>query len=283
MVDLPGSASQWGRRGKMLVPLLGVLAALAMVVAAFGIVMLQKEKDHRLAKERELKLAVAENEELRAHATELENQAEELKGKLSKAEKDSAQVGQELAKAIDSQKDLTKSVEDREQEIKRLTKDLEQAQSQQKQATSQLADLQSERDSIKKQLSDLESAKTSLEAKLAEATGRPTVELDRVVVGQGGDAASAGSTSAATMAASAPSTSSGNGQVVVINREYDFIVMNIGKNHGLAIGQQFKIVRGGEILGTVKVEKVYDELSAAAILPDSKKDSIREGDAVVAL
>jgi hypothetical protein len=33
----------------------------------------------------------------------------------------------------------------------------------------------------------------------------------------------------------------------------------------------------------VKVEKVYDELSAAAILPDSKKDIIREGDLVKAL
>ncbi len=59
--------------------------------------------------------------------------------------------------------------------------------------------------------------------------------------------------------------------------------MNMGKNQGLTVGQQFKIVRGSEVLGTVKVEKVYDELSAAAILPESKKDSIREGDAVVAL
>ena len=85
------------------------------------------------------------------------------------------------------------------------------------------------------------------------------------------------------MPAGASAGSPANGQVVVINREYDFIVMNMGKNQGLAIGQQFKIVRGGEVLGTVKVEKVYDELSAAAILPESKKDAISEGDAVVAL
>jgi hypothetical protein len=37
------------------------------------------------------------------------------------------------------------------------------------------------------------------------------------------------------------------------------------------------------VLGRVKVEKIYDELSAAAILPDSRKDTIREGDAVRAL
>ena len=73
------------------------------------------------------------------------------------------------------------------------------------------------------------------------------------------------------------------GQVVVVNREYDFIVMNRGKNHGLSVGQEFQIVRGNQVLGKVKVEKVYDELSAAAILPDSQKDNIKEGDAVKAL
>ena len=276
------TASQWGRRGKMLVPLLGVLAVMAMGVAAFGIVMLQQEKDKRIAKERELKLAVAENEELKARASELEQAKAQVEDQLAKANKDAAQAKQDLAKAIESRDTLAKSVEDREQEIRRITKDLEQAQSQQKQATSQLSDLQSERDSVKKQLADLESAKNTLEAKLAEATGRPTVELDKVVVN--GQASPGNGAPAAASSAFTPSSASAtNGQVVVINREYDFVVMNMGKNHGLAIGQQFKIVRGSEVLGTVKVEKVYDELSAAAILPDSKKESIKEGDAVVAL
>lgn len=283
--SLAQPASQWDRRGKLLVPLLGFLAVLAMGVAAFGIVMLQQEKDKRIAKERELKLAVAENEELKARANELEQAKAAVEDQLAKANKDVSQAKQDLVKAVEARDALTKSVEDREQEIKRLAKDLEQAQTQQKQAVSQLSDLQTERDSIKKQLTDLESAKSALESKLAEATGRPTVELDRVVVGgqPGGDSASASMAPSQAAGSSAAPASGTNGQVVVINREYDFIVMNMGRNHGLAIGQQFKIVRGSEVLGTVKVEKVYDELSAAAILPDSKKDSIKEGDAVVAL
>ena len=70
------------------------------------------------------------------------------------------------------------------------------------------------------------------------------------------------------------------GQVIVVNREYDFIVVNLGSNQGLTLGQEFHIVRGDQVLGRVKVEKLYDELSAAAILPNSDKDAIREGDAV---
>ena len=85
------------------------------------------------------------------------------------------------------------------------------------------------------------------------------------------------------MPVAAVSSTVDSGQVVVVNREYDFIVMNLGKNHGLSVGQEFKVVRGNEVLGRVKVEKVYDELAAAAILPESQKDNIREGDGVKAL
>ncbi len=114
----------------------------------------------------------------------------------------------------------------------------------------------------------------SLETKVLELSGQPTVELDKVVVSSGESPA----------AAKAVTPASGReGQVIVVNREYDFIVMNLGKNNGLEIGQQFQIVRGEEVLGWVKVEKVYDELAAAAILPQSKKEQIREGDVVKAL
>ena len=267
-----------GQSGKLLVPLLGGLAVLAMGVAAFGILLMQQERDKRIAKERELKVIVAEREDLKARNSELEQAKTQAEEQLARARKDLTQAQQEMAKAIEARDTLTKSIEDREREIGRLTKDLEQAQTQSKQATSQLADLQSERDVIKKQLADLESAKSTLEAKVAEMSSHPTVELDKVVVN--GQSMATGATATAS---SGPSGSSANGQVVVVNREYDFIVMNMGKNQGLTVGQQFKIVRGSEVLGTVKVEKVYDELSAAAILPESKKDSIREGDAVVAL
>lgn len=263
--------------GKLLVPLLGGLAVLAMGAAAFGIILMQQERDKRIVKERELKIAIAENEDLKARYNELEQAKSAIDEQLDRSRKDLSQSQQDLAKAIEAKETLARSVEDREREIGRLTKDLEQAQTQYKQASNQLTDLQSERESIKKQLSDLESAKDALEAKMAELSTHPTVELDKVVVGEGSMESSGGAVSAG------PATSPGSGQVVVVNREYDFVVMNMGKNHGLSIGQQFRIVRGGETLGTVKVEKVYDELSAAAILPESKKDSIREGDQVIAL
>ncbi len=271
--------------GKTLVPLLGVLTVLAAGVAAFAIVVQMQERDKRLAKEKELILALAENDDLKARLEDIQQSKSDIEEELARIRKELAQAQQELAKAVEAQETLARSVEDREREVGRLAKDLEHTNSQQKQAADQLAELQAERDALKQQLADLERAKSDLEAKVMELSEHPTVELDKVVVGgeePGGLPATSAGGVAWPVSASAGS-SSATGQVVVVNREYDFIVMNMGKNQGLAVGQEFQIVRGSEVLGKVKVEKVYDELSAAAILPESKKDSIREGDAVTAL
>ncbi len=267
--------------GKMLVPMLGVLAAIAMGVAAVAVVMQMQERERRQAKERELHLAVAENDDLKARMDELQQSKTRVEDDLIRVRKDLAQSQDELVSAIEKQEALSRAVEDREKEIGRISRDLEQAHSESKQAAAQLTEAQSERETLKLQLADLERAKTDLESKLTDLTNRPTVELDKVTV-NGDEPVSSVSPSPfvpmATTGAGGP-----NGQVVVVNREYDFIVMNLGKNHGLSVGQEFQVVRDNQILGRVKVEKVYDELSAAAILPESQKDSIQEGDTVKAL
>jgi predicted RNase H-like nuclease (RuvC/YqgF family) len=182
----------------------------------------------------------------------------------------------ELAKSQEAQQALSRSVEDREREIGRLTKEMDQIRSERDRISAKLSDLQSERDTVQRQVAELEKAKGELESKVMELSGgQPLVELEKVRV-SGESLPSAAGTVVPASTALGPS----QGQVVVINREYDFIVMNLGKNQGLTVGQEFDVVRGEEILGRVKVEKVYDELSAAAILPDSRKDQIREGDTV---
>ena len=268
--------------GKALVPLLGVLAVLAMAVAAVAIVLQMQEHDKRLVKEQELRVALAENDDLKARLEDAQQAKSKVEEELGRLQKEFSQTQEKLAKAIEAQEILSRSVEDREKEIGRLTKDLEQTRTQQKEVAAQFSELQMERETMKRQLADLEKAKGDLETKVTELSGQPTVELDKVLVTNAqAPAGAAGGGSAAPSSEQAGTPASG--RVMVVNREYDFIVMNLGKNHGLSVGQEFQIVRGNEVLGKVKVEKVYDELSAAAILPESRKDSIREGDTVRAL
>ena len=277
--------------GKMLVPLLSVLAALAMGVAAVAIYLQMQEREKRIARERELQLTLAENDSLKTHLQETEQAKAKTEEELGRAKKDLGQAKEELVKAVEAQEQLTKSIEDREREINRLTKDMAQAKDRTEQIASQLSGVQRERDDVKRQISDLERAKNQLESKVLELSSaqqqqtaaQPTVELDKVFVTNTPQPIIGTPASGTILPVTASSGSDSDGQVVVVNREYDFVVMNLGKNHGLSIGQEFQIVRGAQVLGRVKVEKVYDELSAAAILPDSQKNNIREGDAVRAL
>ena len=265
--------------GKMVVPLLGVLAALSIGVAAVAIILQSQERGKRQAKERELRVALADNDDLKGKLQQVQQAKAAVEDELGHNRKDLTRAKEELAAAVQAQETLTKSVEDREQEIARLTRDLDQTKSEAKTLSGQLASLQSERDTARQQLAELEQAKGELESKVMELSDRPTVELGKVRVSNAGEQPQA---SAALRPALVPVSAKG-GQIVVVNREYDFVVMNLGKNHGLNIGQEFQIVRNNQVLGKVKVEKVYDELSAAAILPESQKENIQEGDAIRAL
>ena len=273
-----GVSLRRSQAGKMLTPLLSILAALAMGVAAFAIYLVIQKGEQLQVVQRNLQLAESENNDLKSRVESVQQAKARLEENLAGVQGELSHSKEEMANSLKAQETLTRSVEDREREIARLTKDLDQAKSESSKVSSQIGKLQSERDEAKRQLAELERAKNDLEARLM-AADQPTVELDRVLVSGG----ASGTESGGGMVMPVSTTPSSDGQVVVINREYDFVVMNLGKNHGVAVGQEFQIARGNEVLGRVKVEKVYDELSAAAILPDSKKSSIREGDTVRAL
>ncbi|MBI3321216.1 MAG: hypothetical protein HYZ91_02985 [Candidatus Omnitrophica bacterium] len=265
--------------GKTLVPLLSVLVVLAMGVAGVAIFLQMQERDRRQAKERELQLALAENDDLKVRLQDLQQTKSRMETELTRARTELTQAQEELAKSTEAKETLARSIEDREREISRLTKEMEQTQRESKQSADRLAELQKLNETAKQQLADLRKAKEQLEAKVMELSGQPLVELDKVTVSD----QKASGAEGMVMPASATVATPSNGQIVVVNREYDFIVMNLGKNQGLSVGQEFQIVRGDEVLGKVKVEKVYDELSAATILPESQKNNIREGDTVKAL
>jgi len=254
-------------RGRIPIVLLGLVAVVAIAGAGVAVWAQLRERDLRMAKERELSLVKAENEGLNQQLQETREAKQHAESELSRTKEQLSQMSLQLVEVQEAKALMAKAVDDRQREIDRIGKDLQLVRDERDQFSGQIAQLKSSQEKLELQVSDLERAKAELETKLLEVSEQPTVELERVVV--------------SSPDAPATAVSSTSGQVIVVNREYDFIVMNLGKNQGLEIGQEFQIVRGTEVLGRVKVEKVYDELSAAAILPDSKKDAIREGDGVV--
>ncbi|MBI3087968.1 MAG: hypothetical protein HYY91_03685 [Candidatus Omnitrophica bacterium] len=260
-------------QGKATVVLLGAVAGLAVMVAGAGITLQMRERDLRLAKERELVLVKGQRDELEQQLREARQAKQHIEDELAKAKTRFDEVAKQLDEERKSKETLAKSVDERQREIDRLGKDLEQIRTERTTLGEQVATLKQGQDGLQKQLAELQQAKAQLETKVMELSEQPTVELEKVVV--------AGPAGAGAPPVQQASTT--QGQVLVVNREYDFVVVNLGKNQGVAMGQELQIIRDQKVLGRAKVEKIYDELSAAALQPESKKDAIREGDVVKAI
>jgi len=69
-------------------------------------------------------------------------------------------------------------------------------------------------------------------------------------------------------------------QVMTLNRDFNFVVLNLGTRDGMKMGDRFQVLQNGKTIATVEVEKLYENFSAATILEEKKKSAIKEGDLI---
>ena len=70
------------------------------------------------------------------------------------------------------------------------------------------------------------------------------------------------------------------GSVLLVNRKYNFVVINLGSRQSLDLNDIVTIQQGGDEIAKARVEKVYDDYSAAYIIEEQSDHPIAEGDAV---
>jgi cell shape-determining protein MreC len=73
------------------------------------------------------------------------------------------------------------------------------------------------------------------------------------------------------------------GKVVAYNPGWNFVVLNIGDKAGLKAGVQMVVLRGGNMVGKLKVTSVEPSTAIADVLPGTlaRGDSVQPGDSVV--
>lgn len=69
------------------------------------------------------------------------------------------------------------------------------------------------------------------------------------------------------------------GEVIAVNREEKFVVLDLGEASGIKPGMQLKVMRGDKEIGAVEVIETRKEISAADI--KNTETAIREGDIVL--
>ena len=68
---------------------------------------------------------------------------------------------------------------------------------------------------------------------------------------------------------------------MVVNKEYSFIVTDIGQDQNIQKGMKFDVMDGPKFLGQAEIDKVYDTMSSAAILPGGKINDMKKGNVIV--
>ncbi len=122
------------------------------------------------------------------------------------------------------------------------------------------------------------------EAQSQQTQGQPQaqaqgVELGTIVVGPEG--ASVSGQAGATLTAEQKAASTLEGKIMVVNKDYNFVVINLGSKDGVNTGDAFALYHNNKYVGDIKIEKIHESMSAADFTSACIKDVVSEGDRVV--
>ncbi|MDD5692685.1 MAG: hypothetical protein PHP10_05875, partial [Candidatus Omnitrophica bacterium] len=230
-------------------------------------VRLQGEVDELTVRQRATELKLEDSKKM---ATRLQLELQEVKGQIDTLSK-------ELAQEKSSRLDASNKLE-------QLKADLQQQKASRQDLEERLNQTGSEGLKMKEQIRVIQKQKDELEAKLKELEGGADgVELGKVVVN--GETPQEGAQAEAAIDAKADKKAASlkakvlEGKVMVVNKDYNFAVINLGSKDGVKIDDVFSVLRGGKVIGELKVEKVHESMSAAGFSEDMK-NIIKENDIV---
>jgi septal ring factor EnvC (AmiA/AmiB activator) len=238
--------------------LLITLAGICLLCTAGLLFFVIQEKNKRIETEQELLLTQKAKESL-------QRELEQTQFKLLQLKDRAKLLTQQIKQEKSNYQAALKKIADKDVQIQELENSLSQEMQQRESIANTLAQLKENYNRVEQELK-----KTKLEAKelrenLNKFTAKKTgVELKKIVVRP-------------------PKKRSLKGKVLVVNREFDFVVIDLGRKNDVQIGDQFAIYQDSQEVGKVKVEKVYDLFSTASMFPGSQERKIREDSIVKSL
>jgi peptidoglycan hydrolase CwlO-like protein len=272
------------RNGGKTTVLLVILIIMSLGLAGGVFYLFQQEQSSN-------RLLQDELEEIKARYTIAESKAKEAESSIKQLDlqlQDSKSKVDTLTEEIKQEQEAKKSAQEELEKVKadlttqkslrvKLEGELNLAQKALKKAQAQLTELEGKKDLLESKVGNLEQ-KTQEEGS--------DVELGTIVVAPDAQAPALTLASPVTKKSAAetkrrPSTSTSEGKVLVINREYNFAVINLGSKDGVAIGDVFYVYHNSKYIGDITLEKIHDSMAAAGFASSAMKNKIAEGDRVV--
>jgi myosin heavy subunit len=164
-----------------------------------------------------------------------------------------------------------------------LAAELEQLNTTKSDLEGKLNQAQEDTKKVQDQLNELSSQKVELESKIKELESKTQgVELGKIVVNPEGASSETKEVPAEPISEQVETPPLGKeGKVLVVNKDYNFVVLNLGSKDGIDIGNTFTVYNNNKDIGDVKVEKVHESMAAAGFVSSDMKDKVSEGDKVV--
>ena len=283
------------RRASAPVIILSVLIIISLAFAGGGFYLFQKEKTRNAElsdklEEINTKQRITESkfEETKKVLVDLQLKYEEAKNNIDTLNNDLEQEKKARLEAGAS--------------IEQLRIDLEQQKGLRADLENKLNLAQSDLKRTQYQLNELTSQKTVLEVKVKELeTKTQDIELGKIVINppepttppapvkkatpkkavKAASVKKSATTKAAVVPKAAPAPKGLEAKILVLNKEYSFVVINVGTKNGVKVGQQFAVYHNNKYTGDVKIEKVHESMAAAGFVSGDMKDKVYEGDKVV--
>lgn len=238
--------------GKATTIFLLVLAILSLCLTAGTLVLFRQEKDKRLSLEQQL-------EQLSNAKLQVEKKLEDFKKQsflLEEKKKESDATISDITSKLEVEKSFREQLAS---ENDKLREGLAKESQVRENTKAKLSKAVGELKALRGKLKSLSMERVALEDKIKNISGGQ-VSLDKIVVNP---------------------LASNEGSIVVINKEHDFAVINMGEANGITVDQILSVYRGKKYLGNIKIERVQNNLSVADFILPLNKDKAREGDKVV--
>lgn len=275
-------------RASSLILLIGLLVALLAAVHFYQ--GRNAEIFKRIWLEDQLKKITAAKISLEQERDELTKAKEALETQLT----DASSQAQRLA---DQARELSEEVASEKRSREALTaelagaKDRLEAERKEKMGlTEDLAKAKQSYQALGNELTTLRQAKEALERRVKEMLAVQATEAEKIVVTppppSGGGVSPAKQIPGAIKPVAQPPAVSiqgapgREGKILVVNREFNFVVVNLGSKDGLKAGAQLSIWRGNKAVAKAQVERIYDNMAAATLLTEEQKGQVQEGNLV---
>jgi len=243
--------------GKAVTVLIIILAILFFILSGAALFFLKTEMDKRLAVEEKLEQVEETKAKIEQKLAESDSLIEQLSAKLREANSTNDILIQEL--------DTAKVAFDRlDKDNSEIRDSLRKEKSAKDDALQDLSKLQDELETLKEQLRKAEETKKELEGQVQDLRiGQEEVQLEKIVV------------TPEAIPEDLP-----DGKVMVVNKEHDFIIIDLGGRDGMGQGLVFTVLQNNKSIGEVIIEKVEESMSVASFLDEGVRSKVKQDDIV---